>query len=47
MIPVFDTHLTATLRISSKRDSKYEVVSLDSSLAIIIIEPVPFRIVSK
>ena len=43
----FDTHLTATLTISSKKDNKYEVVFLNWSLAIVITEPVPFRIVSK
>ena len=44
---VFDTHLTATLTVSSKKDSKYEAVFLNWSLAIIITEPVTFRIVSK
>ena len=42
--PVFDTHLTATLTISSEKDGKYEVVFLNWSLAIIITEPVPFRL---
>ena len=41
--PVFDTHLMAKL----KKNSKYEVVFLNSSLAITITEPVPFRIFSK
>ena len=27
--PVFDTHLTAALTVSSKKDSKYEVVFLN------------------
>ena len=45
--PAFDIHLTATLTISSKKDSKDEVVFLNWSLAIIITEPMPFRIVSK
>ena len=42
--PVFDTHLTAILTISIEKDNKYEVVLLNWSLAIIITEPVPFRL---
>ena len=42
--PVFDTHLTETLTISSEKNSKYEVVFLNWSLATIITEPVPFRL---
>ena len=33
--PVFDTHLTARLTTSSEKDSKYEVMFLNWSLAII------------
>ena len=42
--PIFNTHLTATRTISSEKDSKYEVVFLNWPLAIIITEPVPFRL---
>ena len=42
--PIFDTHLTATLTISSEKDSKYKVVFLNWLLAIIITEPVPLRL---
>ena len=42
--PIFDTHLTATLTISNEKDSKYKVVFLNWSLAIIITEPVPLRL---
>ena len=45
--PVFDTHLTATLTIFTKKDSKYAGVSLNWSLAIIITEPVPLKLVPK
>ena len=47
LILIFHAHLTATLTISSKKDSKYEVVFLNWSLAIIITEPVSFGIVYK
>ena len=44
--PIFDTYLTAILRISSKIESKYADVSFKWSLKIIT-EPVPYRLVSK
>ena len=42
--PVFNTHLTTRLTISVEKDSMYEVVFLNWSLAMIITEPVPFRL---
>ena len=42
--PIFDTHVMATLKISSEKDSKYnEVVFLNCLLALIITEPGPLR----
>ena len=41
--PIFDTHLAATLTVSSENDSKYKVVFLNWLLAIIITEPVSLR----
>ena len=38
--------LRETFTISSKKDSKYEVLFLNWSLAIVITESVPFRVVS-
>ena len=38
--PAFYIHLTATLAIYNENDSKYEVVFLNWSIAIIITEPV-------
>ena len=42
--PIFDTHLAATLTISSEKDSKYKFVFLNWLLAMIITEPVPLSL---
>ena len=39
--PVFDTHLAATLTISSEKDSKYAGVPLNWLLAIILLDQCP------
>ena len=39
--PVFDTHLAATLKISSEKGNKYAGVSLNWSLAIILLDQCP------
>ena len=42
--PIFDTHMTATLAVSSVKNSKYKVVFLNWLLEIIVTKPVPLRL---